>query len=83
MPTYIANPVRVNGRKIVKVKKESYYVWITLEDGSLIHLDEAMTARYTPIVGDYYVIQERYSYAYINPKKVFETKYHLDVSANE
>jgi hypothetical protein len=33
-----------------------------------------MTARYMPVVGDYWVIQSD-GYIYLNPKDVFERKY--------
>lgn len=39
-----------------------------------IQLEPGMTARYTPKVGDYYVVQADH-YIYINPKEVFERKY--------
>ena len=35
----------------------------------------AMTSRYRPKPGDYYVIQAD-GYPYLNPKDVFERKYH-------
>lgn len=33
-----------------------------------------MMARYTPVVGDYWVVQED-GYIYLNPRDVFERKY--------
>ncbi len=38
-----------------------------------------MTARYTPVEGDYVVTQED-GYTYINPRDVFERKYHPEHS---
>lgn len=40
------------------------------------HADAGMLARYTPVPGDYFVIQSD-GYGYVNPKDVFERKYEL------
>ena len=71
-PTHEANPVRVHALRIKEVK-EGYF---TLEDGGIFKpFDLAgMTARYTPVPGDYLVSQED-GYVYFNPKDVFERKY--------
>jgi hypothetical protein len=74
---YIANPVEVEAWKIVAVGSPA-------SDGQKIRLEgeldlwrvvpPEMTARMTPKVGDYYVLQSD-GYVYLNPKDVFERKY--------
>lgn len=46
-----------------------------LEDGKLVSPNAGMLARMTPQIGDYWVIQDD-GYIYLNPKDVFERKYH-------
>ncbi len=73
---YQANPVVVDAFKItaiVAATEESPMI-LHLENGRLVSPNAGMTARMTPIVGDYWVIQED-GYVYLNPKDVFERKY--------
>ena len=73
---YQAKPVIVDAFEIVAV--HGYIVpdglKLSLDNGDLVVATEGMCARYTPIVGDYWVIQSD-GYAYLNPKEVFERKY--------
>ena len=73
--THIANPVRVTARIIreVTANQHSSDCWLTLDDGSQYIAGQSMTARYTPVAGDYLVRQED-GYEYLNPD-VFERKY--------
>ncbi|QMV33037.1 hypothetical protein 3Fb_00034 [Ralstonia phage Eline] len=70
---YIANPVRVMAARIVEVDG----ALLTMEGGGMFRADAGMTARYTPVPGDYLVTQED-GYVYVNPKDVFERKYRPD-----
>lgn len=74
---YIANPVKVTALQIVEVLADSLNdtVVLHLEDGSTAPVTAAMTARYRPVPGDYLVKQED-GYTYVNPREVFERKYH-------
>lgn len=78
---YKANPVEVNAYKIIHLgSKTAIGLNLTLycpETGEEINrvATNDMMSRYTPIVGDYWVIQED-GYEYLNPKDVFERKYH-------
>ena len=83
MAKYQANPVIVDAFKIVSVdsvrcrcmdSEHVHEVTLKLEDGSTAHATREMTARMTPQVGDYWVIQSD-GYVYLNPKDVFERKY--------
>jgi len=74
---YRANPVTVEAWEIVGLR------WIDssrgdmdleLSDGAKVVATAEMTARYTPVLGDYWVRQED-DYCYVNPKNVFERKY--------
>ena len=80
MAIYEASPVRVQAWKIDEVGDAR-------DDGSIIcwikgHPDRCciatfeMLSRITPQPGDYWVMQED-GYEYLNPKHVFERKYHL------
>jgi hypothetical protein len=78
---YQANPVIVDAFKIMSFdKKEKDFAedesgsTVTLDDGRTVILEDGMLARYTPVAGDYYVIQSD-GYIYLNPKDVFERKY--------
>lgn len=78
---YQANPVIVDAYKIVSVgepRGKGGIMWwsvdIALENGENVVADSGMLARYTPSVGDYWVVQED-GYTYLNPKEVFERKY--------
>jgi hypothetical protein len=73
---YQANPVRVEAFKIVGVSPgNDGDVHVALEDGSTKLATLEMCARMEPKVGDYWVIQAD-GYIYLNPKEVFERKYH-------
>lgn len=76
---YIANPVEVEAKVITKVEdggpQTSGIFHLTLDDGSKFDPDGGMTARMAPKVGDYVVTQSD-GYIYLNPKEVFERKYH-------
>jgi len=74
---YVANPVEVDAYVITEIEPRG--------DGSLnlrfddigrvaAIADKGMLARYTPVIGDYYVVQSD-GYAYLNPKEIFERKY--------
>ena len=75
---YIANPVEVDAFVIVKVgpvaDRGGDFRILKLEDGKLVQADAGMMSRYTPVEGDYWVIQSD-GYVYLNPKEVFERKY--------
>lgn len=74
---YIANPVRVTALQIVEVMSDNYGngLMLRLEDNSTKAATPAMISRYVPVPGDYLVTQED-GYTYINPREVFERKYH-------
>lgn len=74
---YIANPVRVTALQIVEVMSDNYGngLMLRLEDSSTKAATQAMISRYVPVPGDYLVTQED-GYTYINPREVFERKYH-------
>lgn len=73
---FVANPVIVDAHKIAKVENSAhqYGLSLTLDNGELVFAGPDMTARYTPVEGDYWVIQED-GYVYLNPKAIFERKY--------
>lgn len=73
---YVANPVVVDAFVITGFEEnpEMACTDAMFEDAPTVHLTPEMMARYTPILGDYYVIQDD-GYAYVNPKNVFERKY--------
>jgi hypothetical protein len=83
---YIANPVIVEAFEILEVhdgdrqdmdKTPEYRLVIggpKSSERNVIATSE-MTSRMTPKVGDYWVIQAD-GYVYLNPKEVFERKYH-------
>ena len=73
---YQAKPVIVDANTITDVhpKQENGDIEIKLDNGVTVTVTPAMTARYEPEVGAYYVVQED-GYAYLNPKEVFERKY--------
>ena len=43
-------------------------------DGQNRRANQGMVARYTPVAGDYWIVQSD-GYEYLNPKEVFERKY--------
>jgi hypothetical protein len=85
---YRANPEIVDAYLILTVGDAVYHPpgrtdpvvahWfdlpLVLDGHENVKIDEAMVARYMPVPGDYYVVQED-GYAYVNPKAVFERKY--------
>lgn len=78
---YKANPVIVDAFKIAEIVNAPpsddappRALCCLLEDGREVYPDAGMTARYMPVPGDYWVVQDD-GYAYINPKAVFERKY--------
>jgi hypothetical protein len=85
---YQANPVIVDAFVIQKVEggeptvsdPAAMGMKITLDTGSVVTASPGMTSRMTPVPGDYWVIQSD-GYMYLNPKDVFERKYHL-IEAN-
>lgn len=87
---YEANPVIVDAFVITHVDRTKLYANIGMtdadqggqpcascicEDGKIRLAGPEMVARYFPSPGDYWVIQED-GYEYLNPKAVFERKYH-------
>lgn len=81
---YVANPIETDAWVIEKIyegripnPKDAMAVHLKdRPSGPIVGLTHAMISRYTPVVGDYYIVQED-GYAYINPKDVFEYKYRV------
>jgi hypothetical protein len=73
---YVGNPVVVDAFVIVKVHEPIQDGTRRLDcaEGKMFRVTPEMTARYTPVPGDYVVVQAD-GYEYINPKEVFERKY--------
>ncbi len=72
---YQANPVIVDAFRILDVRAVCPPSFVLcLEGGATIHTTPELTARMTPVAGDYWVIQSD-GYEYLNPKDVFERKY--------
>lgn len=73
---HVAKPVEVEAHVITDVSPAAAdgSMVITLDSGKSVTIAQALTSRFVPGVGDYYVIQED-GYAYVNPKAVFERKY--------
>lgn len=79
---YIANPVEVEAFKIVHVQampdaEPPLARRIMTEDGASRFAASEKLSRYIPVPGDYWVVQAD-GYEYLNPKDVFERKYHVD-----
>jgi hypothetical protein len=76
-----ANPVIVDAFVIKEVGpvQSDGSVYLAVEDNTGMYRQEiataAMLARMMPVIGDYWVVQED-GYVYLNPKQVFERKYH-------
>ncbi len=73
---YKANPVIVDAF-VIEDKSEmdkKGNIQLLLDNEEEVTANGAMTARYVPNIGDYWVVQED-GYAYLNPKDVFERKY--------
>lgn len=88
MGEYIANPVKVDAFKIIAIREEDDLKGgmervAVLENDDMIVLTEGMTARYSPVEGDYLVRQQHDGYEYLNPKEVFERKYRASDTATE
>jgi hypothetical protein len=80
MAKYIANPVEVDAFEITHVEPVVHTprrvgIPLRLDDGTHVIASPEMTSRITPKVGDYWVVQSD-GYIYLNPKDVFERKYH-------
>ncbi len=84
---YIAKPVTVKAYKIIHVDtiNENGETHLIIYEPNILNQNETrihkyatkeMTARMTPKIDDYWVIQED-GYEYLNPKEVFERKYEL------
>lgn len=79
---YIANPVQVEAFTIVRAEEipeaetdQTPAFNLELSNGATVKATHEMTSRMTPSIGDYWVIQSD-GYIYLNPKDVFERKYH-------
>ncbi len=79
---FVAKPVKVEAHAIVAVRQDNEYFVLNLDDDSVVRTEPGMTARMTPSVGDYWVIQSD-GYIYLNPKEVFERKYRPDPPESE
>ncbi len=76
---YQANPVVVDALRIISVStcpRENELDFMCEGEVGARTADAGMLARYTPVAGDYLVIQSD-GYRYLNPKDVFERKYRL------
>jgi hypothetical protein len=77
MAKWIANPVEVDAFEILVVGDSdndgSFYVAVTEREA--FKITREMAARMKPKIGDYVVVQSD-GYVYLNPKDVFERKYH-------
>jgi hypothetical protein len=74
---YKANPIIVDAQKIEKItlgKDASTPPELLLENGDKYTPNWDMLSRIKPVVGDYVVTQPD-GYIYLNPAKVFESKY--------
>ena len=74
MAVYKANPIEVTAQVIKKVTLHEKGMQLDLENGDTFIATPAMTARMTPIPGDY-VVTHPDGYEYLNPKDVFEANY--------
>lgn len=75
---YRANPVEVEAFVIREISRhwDAGEFTLRLDSGSDVIATKEMTARTTPVVGDYWVIQSD-GYVYLNPREVFLRKYSL------
>jgi len=75
---YRANPVVVDAYVIREIHPGTGAgepgVTLVLDDGQRVAANEGMLARYNPVEGDYWVVQDD-GYTYLNPREVFERKY--------
>jgi hypothetical protein len=73
---YIANPVEVDAFSIVSVGElPQGKFMLFFKDHPDFVADAPMVSRMTPHPGDY-LVQQSDGYIYLNPKEVFERKYH-------
>lgn len=81
---YRAKPVIVTAFEITEIRERypNGQVAMTLSNGDQVEALPDMTARMSPQVNDYWVIQAD-GYTYLNPKKVFEAKYDSYLSVDE
>lgn len=79
---YTANPIEVDAFKILEVTplEGSPKLQLDCSEGRRFYATAEMTSRMTPTKGDYFVVQAD-NYAYLNPKDVFERKYHPTAAA--
>lgn len=81
--THVANPVRVHARVVRDViAGGDGNTLLTLDDGTEYIAGPEMTARHTPVTGDY-LVEQLDGYIYINPKDVFERKYAAVLAEDE
>lgn len=81
---FVARPIEVDAFKIVSVapcRMSDGSIQCILEDGRFKQATPAMTSRMDPKVGDYWVVQPD-GYEYLNPMKVFISKYEPFFTAN-
>ncbi len=71
---YVGNPIIIDAFEIIGVDVSSEQKIITVSEGTSVACEHAMFARYTPVPGDFLVVQED-GYMYFTPKHVFERKY--------
>lgn len=73
---YIANPVEVEAFRIEAVAQPTPlgHRSLLLDNESTVICTREMAARYIPVPGDYWVVQQD-GYEYVNPAAVFERKY--------
>jgi hypothetical protein len=74
---YVANPIEVDAFTITEIGTTGADGdrRLQLDNGEWVTATAEMTARMNPQRGDYWVIQLD-GYIYLNPKEVFERKYH-------
>lgn len=77
---FVSLPRVCDAERIIEVKpataaeppiKPATPMVIWLESGRSVVPDDGMLARYTPLIGDYFVTADD-GYKYLNPKAVFE-----------
>jgi hypothetical protein len=80
---YVANPVEVDALRIESIadKLDDGRLTLKLEGGLVRYALPEMLSRMEPKVGDYFVVQSD-GYIYLNPKEVFERKYHVKETTN-
>ncbi len=73
---YVANPVVVDAFKIkcIGMINHEDNLMLELDNDEWVKCTPEMRSRYSPSIGDYWVIQSD-GYIYLNPAEVFERKY--------